>query len=182
LHLSRHCQCTHRAPSRLAALSVPALKSSSHRSLGLYLVSVEFTPTGVNINSHQFTLVQQNRTLREQHTWCYGCTCGFHTHTHTHTHTQVHVFWSSDRALSTASWHTATILQLPQNGTQNPHDPPYIVPWWTAFNTSPTKGKLGGRDAYFLAIELGSPSALIGVRFTSVFAVCYACASTGDLR
>ena len=57
----------------------------------------------------------------------------------------------------------------------------YIVPWWTAFNTSPTKGKINGRDAYVLAIELGSPSVLIGVRFTSVFAVCYLCAESGDL-
>ena len=32
-----------------------------------------------------------------------------------------------------------------------------------------------------LAIELGSPSALIGQRFTSVFATCDDCASSGDL-
>jgi hypothetical protein len=87
--------------------------------------------------------------------------------------TQVHTFWSSDPALGPSSWKTAKVLQLPQNGT--------APDWWTAFNTSPTKAKLGGKDVYALAIELGSPSALIGERFTSVFAMCEDCASTGDL-
>eukprot|EP00035_Acanthoeca_spectabilis_P029041 m.473029 g.473029 ORF g.473029 m.473029 type:complete len:274 (-) comp33659_c0_seq1:710-1531(-) len=95
--------------------------------------------------------------------------------------TQVHIFWSSDPSLSSGSWNTTSILQLPQTGVPNPKDPPYIVPWWTAFNTSPTKGVVNGRDAYVLAVELGSPTVLIGERFTSVFAVCYSCASTDDL-
>ena len=55
--------------------------------------------------------------------------------------TQVHTFWSSDPALAPSSWKTAKILQLPQNGTAPPGA--YMVPWWTAFNTSPTKAKLG---------------------------------------
>jgi hypothetical protein len=93
--------------------------------------------------------------------------------------TQVHTFWSSDPALSPTSWKTSKILQLPQNGTAPPGS--YMVPWWTAFNTSPAKGKLGGKDTWVLAIELGSPSALIGQRFTSVFATCDDCASSGDL-
>ena len=73
------------------------------------------------------------------------------------------------------------LLQLPQNGTQDPSKPSYVVPWWTAFNTSPTLGKINGTAAYVLAIELGSPSELIGVRFTSVFAVCYSCVASHDL-
>ena len=93
--------------------------------------------------------------------------------------TQVHAFWSNDAALKPATWHTAKILQLPQNGTAPPGS--WQVPWWTAFNTSPTKGKIGGKDVWVLAIELGSPAVMIGRRFTSVFAVCEACAVTGDL-
>ena len=71
--------------------------------------------------------------------------------------------------------------ETPSSGTVDPGKPAYLPPWWTAFNTSPTKGKVGGKDAYVVAIELGSPTELIGVRFTSVFAVCYSCAEAGDL-
>lgn len=35
--------------------------------------------------------------------------------------------------------------------------------------------------SFVLAIELGSPSNLIGQRFTSVFAACESCATSGDL-
>jgi hypothetical protein len=104
--------------------------------------------------------------------------------------TQVHTFWSSDPELSAASWQTKMILQLPQSGGPPPpghHS--YDVAWWTAFNTSPTKGVIAGQDAYTLAIELGSPQSVIGRftdkpihhRFTTVFAVCVACAQTGRL-
>lgn len=85
--------------------------------------------------------------------------------------TQVQSFWSSDPKLSPASWKIATIIQLPSNGTH----------LWTAFNTSPTRAKLNGEDVFVLAIELGGPAKLVGVRFTSVFAVCKECAVTGDL-
>jgi len=34
---------------------------------------------------------------------------------------------------------------------------------------------------FVLAIELGSPSTIIGQRFTSVFAACPTCAASGDL-
>ena len=96
--------------------------------------------------------------------------------------TQVHAMWSSDPSLSPASWNSTKLLQLPQAGIPpKPPTPPYLPPWWTAFNTSPTKGVYKGKEAYFLAIELGSPSALIGRRFTSVFAICTRCAETGDL-
>lgn len=94
---------------------------------------------------------------------------------------QVYVFRSRDPLLCDSSWTRSKILQLPQNGTDDPSQPNWNQSWWTAFNTSPTKGIVGGRDAYVLAIELGSPAELIGVRFTSVFAVCFACATTGDL-
>ena len=93
--------------------------------------------------------------------------------------TQVHTFWSSDPPLAPDSWKHSIILQLPSNGTAPPGS--YMVPWWTAFNTSPTKGELNGKETFVLAIELGSPASLIGHRFTSVFARCDVCASTGDL-
>ena len=104
--------------------------------------------------------------------------------------TQVHTFWSSDPKLSAASWQTKLILQLPQNGSPPPPGhKAYDVAWWTAFNTSPTRAVLAGQDAYVLAIELGSPQSVIGRftdkpfhhRFTTVFAVCVACAQTGRL-
>lgn len=60
--------------------------------------------------------------------------------------TQVHTFWSNDPALAPSSWKTAKILQLPQNGTAPPGS--YMVPWWTAFNTSPTKAMLGERARF----------------------------------
>ena len=75
---------------------------------------------------------------------------------------QVHIFWSSAHNLAPSSWKHSTILQLPQNGTQDPSKPSYVVPWWTAFNTSPTRGKVAGKEAYVVAIELGSPTELIG--------------------
>lgn len=93
--------------------------------------------------------------------------------------TQVHAFWSKDPGLAASSWSHSIILQLPQNGTHDPTKPSWMVGWWTAFNTSPTKGKLAnGTDAWVLAIELGSPSSLIGARFTSVFAACTSCVGT----
>jgi hypothetical protein len=96
--------------------------------------------------------------------------------------TQVQTFWSSDPKLSPASWKTATILQLPNNGTHVPPPAaPWAVTWWTAFNTSPTRAQLNGEDVFVLAIELGGPAKLVGERFTSVFAVCKECAVTGDL-
>ena len=64
---------------------------------------------------------------------------------------QVHSFWSADPRLSPGSWKTSKILQLPQNGTLAPGKPSYLPPWWTAFNTSPTKGEIGGKDAYVIA-------------------------------
>jgi hypothetical protein len=97
--------------------------------------------------------------------------------------TRVHSFWSNDPQLRPSSWQNAPLLQLPQNGTHDPSKPSWMVPWWTAYNTGPTRGKLpNGTDAFFLAIELGTPSDLIGQRFTSVFAACIECASTGHLE
>eukprot|EP00729_Bicosta_minor_P015843 gene15843-3848_t len=92
--------------------------------------------------------------------------------------TQVHTFYSSDPALGASSWKSSMILQFKQSGSDpKPPTPSWQVPWWTAFNTSPTKGVLNGKDVW-----LGTPEPLIGVRFTSVFAVCESCAEpAGDL-
>lgn len=40
---------------------------------------------------------------------------------------------------------------------------------------------MNGLPAYVLAVELGSPSVLVGVPFTSTFAVCFKCAISNDL-
>jgi len=56
--------------------------------------------------------------------------------------TQVIVFWSSDPLLSNSSWQNKRILQLPQNGTRDPSKASWDVPWYTAFNTSPARGRL----------------------------------------
>ena len=63
--------------------------------------------------------------------------------------TQVHTFWSSDPALSTASWHHSMVLQLPQHGPIDPSQPIWNQSWWTAFNTSPSKGKKWGSFPFF---------------------------------
>jgi hypothetical protein len=99
--------------------------------------------------------------------------------------TQVHVHWSSDPGLRADSWRTTRVLQLPQNGT-TPTDPLAPRPWWEACNTSPTKGQVGGMDAFVLAIEIDSPQSIVpssrrGAQYASVFAVCFQCASMGDL-
>eukprot|EP00658_Telonema_sp_P-2_P036810 TRINITY_DN26552_c0_g2_i1.p1 TRINITY_DN26552_c0_g2~~TRINITY_DN26552_c0_g2_i1.p1 ORF type:complete len:255 (-),score=49.50 TRINITY_DN26552_c0_g2_i1:134-898(-) len=72
------------------------------------------------------------------------------------------------------------VLQLPHSGSP-PKPPSWDSKSWTGFNTSPARGVLNGTDVFVLAIELGSPAALIGTRFTSVFAICEQCARTGDL-
>jgi alpha-N-acetylglucosaminidase len=104
--------------------------------------------------------------------------------------TQVHIFWSSDPTLSATSWKSQMILQLPQSGDGPlPGHKAYDVPWWTAFNTSPTKAIFNGSTAFVLAIELGSPQSVIGPytelpyhhRFSTVFAVCFDCVRTGQL-
>ena len=100
--------------------------------------------------------------------------------------TQVHAFWSSDPLLSPSSWRSTRILQLPQSGTA-PTDPDAPLPWWTAYNTDPTKGVLGGKPAWFLAIELDTPQSLVptshhtGQGYLSIFAMCRQCAETDDL-
>jgi hypothetical protein len=105
--------------------------------------------------------------------------------------TCVQTFWSATPS-RVDSWKSATLLHLPQNGTSpRPPAPKWAVPWWTAFNTAPTRGVLRGVDVWVLAIELGSPEEpepydgkpfSIGTRFTTVFAVCERCAATGDLE
>ena len=85
-----------------------------------------------------------------------------------HSRTQVRAFWSATPEVA-SSWKTKTVLQLPTTGVKPKTG--YDFPWYTAFNTSPHKGKLGGKDVFAVAIELGSPSAMIGRRFTSVIAV-----------
>ncbi len=85
-----------------------------------------------------------------------------------HARTQVRTFWSTTPEVA-SSWKTSTALQLPTMGTKPASG--YDFPWYTSFNTSPHKGMLNGKPVYAMAIELGSPSSLIGVRFTSVIAV-----------
>ena len=99
--------------------------------------------------------------------------------------TQVWVHWSSAPDLSASSWRSSRVLQLPQNGSA-PADPREPLPWWNACNTSPTKGRVGGKDAFVLALEVTSPPTIVpssvrNEKYISVFAVCYQCAATGDL-
>ena len=116
--------------------------------------------------------------------------------------TQVHVFSSTDPLLSAASWRHAVALQLPQNGTdpvcpfppagcKSPCPSTPSCQWFTGYNTSPARGVLDGKDAFVLAIELGSPGTAPGWAvptntlgfhpYFTVFAVCRACAETEDL-
>jgi hypothetical protein len=77
-----------------------------------------------------------------------------------HARTQVRTFWSATPEVA-SSWKTSTVLQLPTTGKGV----------YTSFNTSPHKGMLNGKPVYALAIELGSPSSIVGVPFTSAIAV-----------
>eukprot|EP01052_Picozoa_sp_SAG31_P011131 SAG31_NODE_624_length_13465_cov_11.802708_4_plen_390_part_00 len=74
---------------------------------------------------------------------------------------QVHVFWSRDPLLRPESWGHAVIHQFP--------------PGWTVFNTSPAMGELGGKPVVVVAMELGTPAAVRGDGFASIFAVCEGC-------
>lgn len=171
----------HHQHFRVRRQAYPPLQMMSNDAL------ITGVPGSENVAYASATVVTDNRTGLET-LWVFGTNnidmAGGKART------QVHVFWSSDPKLSTSSWQTRMILQLPQSGRFSPgHKPSYDVPWWTAFNTSPTKGVIAGQDAYVLAIELGSPQSIIGRftdkpihhRFSTVFATCVACALTGRL-
>lgn len=115
--------------------------------------------------------------------------------------TQIHVFWSSSPHLT--NWSHRMLIQLPggrhssnrhHNFMGPPQDhpdlrkPPRVrpgtLPYWTGANTSPTKGMFpNGTAAYFLALEIGNPTAIVQHQggFTALFAACIQCAVDDDL-
>ena len=74
---------------------------------------------------------------------------------------QVHVFWSRDPLLRPESWAHAVIHQFP--------------PGLTVCNTSPAMEEPGGKSVVVVAMELGTPAAVRGDGFASIFAVCEGC-------
>jgi hypothetical protein len=66
---------------------------------------------------------------------------------------------SRDAALQ--RWSTAMSLQLPAG--------------FSAWNTDVTRAVFNDTDAWVMAIELQAPSKLVGVPFSTAFAVCAGC-------
>jgi hypothetical protein len=75
----------------------------------------------------------------------------------------IRCWWSKDLI----SWQNRTAVEFPKdvNGT---------VTSFRSFNNDVWAGKLEGRNAYVMPIELGDPPAIVGQRFTMGFAVSYA--------
>ena len=83
--------------------------------------------------------------------WVFGTTPGWEA-------TQVDAFWSKTPEVR-SSWQNATVMTRASANLT-----------FTAFNTSPHKGMLGGKPVYVLAVEFGAPEPLVGVPYTAVFA------------